>query len=122
MSRKSKREIQRQVVKLEGRDDGEDGGIVVLITLDGSDRDWPDGVGMDDVRATDKTDDGAEWEHICAPVQYPDEYRDQGFACLTADEIAHIFDDMDEETRERELELRRERGDPIPPILEEDSA
>lgn len=58
-------------------------------------------------------------EQVAVPTLLPPGYRD-GVTVLDAEDVKRLWREMPADAREQEREIRRERGDPIPPILESD--
>ena len=58
-------------------------------------------------------------EQVAVPTLLPPGYRD-GVTVLDAEDVERLWREMPADAREQEREIRRERGDPIPPILESD--
>lgn len=83
---------------------------------------WPDGLGREDITHV-RQEPGVDGQPIdveepMIPYHRPDEYRG-GVVMMSYAEIARVWATMPPSVREAELELRIERGDPIPPILQE---
>lgn len=76
-----------------------------------------------DLRLTRTVDDPADpidtVERAALPTLRPPGYRG-GVVVLDAEDVRELWGTMPEDVRDRERELRREHGDPIPPILETD--
>jgi hypothetical protein len=94
--------------------------VVLLPDVDSTD--WPSGVTREDITATEEhsgATDGRplEREVILAPNFRPRQYRG-GIVTMTKAEVARVYDTMPDEVRKAERELRVERGEPIPPILQ----
>lgn len=83
---------------------------------DGSARvEWPEDVGPEDIEHT--PDDPDAVTETVVPFYRPPEYR-AGIVPMARAEVARVYDTMPDAVRERERELRIERGEPIPPILQ----
>lgn len=63
-------------------------------------------------------DDPIEWyEKVAIPRHRPRGRYAGGVVCITYQELVQIWEAMPEETRDAERQLRRDRGEPLPPIL-----
>lgn len=122
MSRKSKRELERE---LEAMDDtGEDGAPPVMVLAPPKDSVSDDllvpiTTEYDGASSFDREDDPIDRaEKVAVPIHLPPD-RYNGVAVIdSAEEIEALWREMPEEVRELELESRREHGEPIPPFLE----
>jgi hypothetical protein len=119
MTRKSKRELERAVESLRQETEPSPTSVVVVA---GNAGEWPDGVDQSDITVT-RQEPGIDpelpvaVEEVCTPIHRPPEHRG-GVVVMSEKEIAQVYAAMPEDVREAERELRAERGEPIPPILE----
>lgn len=97
---------------------------VVIAGYDrGENADWPDDVAREDIITT-RQEEGAdpeiplEVEERVVPHHRPPEFRG-GIVLMSDPEIAWVFATMPEDVRRAERELRIERGEPIPPVLQQ---
>ena len=91
------------------------GGTVVYI---GSTDDVPADLRL--TRTPDDPDDPIDAaERTALPTIRPAGYRG-GVTVLDAEDVITLWKTMPEDVREREREIRREQGDPIPPMLATD--
>lgn len=132
MTRRSKRELERALHRLVEADDTD---VSVVITIgDGAPDDW----GYEEPSIDDEMVSMIYTEHVeelevrgetkrlvhhevHTPLTYTAsrDPRHSGIVFLSDVEIAHLWLSMPPEVANTERELREERGEPIPPILEE---
>lgn len=122
MTRKSRREIERDLDTLEATRTV-DGEPIVLVVPDVavSTDPLPDDVDRaelpeDEITVTDP-ESGVSKPAI--PVQK--KARLSGVACIPERQIAYWWATMSADVRERERQLREQRGAPLPPLLEGDA-
>lgn len=72
----------------------------------------------DDITVTIEHSGDLEEHRVLAPHYRPPRFQ-RGLVFMTYGDAAWCWENMPEEIQERELELRCECGDPIPPFLQE---
>ena len=88
------------------------GGTVIYI---GGPEDVPPDLRL--TRTPDDTDDPIDAvERAALPTLRPPGYRG-AVTVLDAEDVTELWETMPEDVRDRERDLRREQGEPIPPIL-----
>lgn len=100
----------------------DDDGVLVAAPLDEADvDDDQDGRPGDDVEAITterERDEATTIMELAIPQHRPPVYRN-GVTVASYREIRALWEEMPDEVRDRELEVRIEQGLPIPPILQQ---
>lgn len=109
MTRKSKREIRRDLDDLEEQlgDDGAN----ILVATGGVPEEYQITVEPPEEDPVDA------YSEVAIPNHLPPEYRRGGVSVLGTADITALWDTMPDDIQEREREYRREHGEPLPPVL-----
>lgn len=94
--------------------------VIAPTTAHDEPEEWPDDVGLDDITVRHEPADPDPidaYEEVVVPFHRPQAYRG-GVVTMSKADIAQVYAAMPEDVREAELELRIERGEPIPEVLQ----
>lgn len=95
---------------------------LVIASGEQSGEEWPENVDREDImHEWEAAPDGLDpltVQEPCVPMHRPPEYSG-GIVCMSYQEIAHVYVNMPDEIRDRELEKRLADGRPIPPVLQQ---
>jgi hypothetical protein len=115
MTRKNKREIEREIENLAG---GPADGPGVNVVIARFSTDIPERFTVT-VEPPEEDPIGRHTE-VAIPKHLPTAYRN-GANILDDDALRALWDKMPDHVREREREYRREHNEPVPPVLADDS-